>query len=1346
MNMEEKQPHPYLDKLLKRPIVKPKKEFIVNIKPPRAQLANAANAADTSTKNQSQLVVGLEESSDTFTKQVEEQRPQIEFVDEREKFNIDRELVLAKMREQMGVFQEIKTVDSKQANVDVDSALNIPSSSLFAEDDEAAATAIDLHKLEKAKEKEDALPVDVSRETKLREELATVFDGVEDNPAAEKYDIREETVERKAVAAKRKPLAKQTMRVENELVQQMHARLPPPDKIVFRVSNHYMENRKMYVQKLSELFKEYNKELLDEESNISCDPSTRTDKEQLMIHQRVAREYLNLYTPYRGLLLYYGLGAGKTLASIAIAEGMKSHKKIVLMTPASLKSNYMTELKKYGEQLYRKNQYWEFISTEGRPEYVAILSSILSLKREFIVKNKGAFLVDVSKKESNFQDLEPRQQQLLDLQLEEMIRAKYLDINYNGLNDRIFNEMTANGEKNPFDNSVVVVDEAHNLVSWIVNKLKKPRSMAAKMYDYLMDAENARIVLLSGTPVINYPNEIAVLFNILRGYIKTWEFQITSKNFDKEKLLEYFDKENFKIYDYIDYTNGKLSITRNPFGFINAKRAINSTKEVVVSERKKEVLEYEVPKTVVKRKNKPDVGEVDEEIAADIKVNEPVADEPPKENAPVRKAAAVRKAPAKKTVKRADEVAVDDQKGGAKKRKTLKERTIDDLFEIKDGVVIEKYREPILETGEKQEEIERELLQHFNNMGEMQGEMYKGGGDSGDSGKMQGGDVLVSQQYKGVYFKDEQGNISDTAFVNKIKQILTKYEVTFAPTIQLQKYKCLPDDPDTFNTLFVDKDSQIVKNINLFKKRILGLTSYFRSAQEGLLPNFILDENGSNYHMEHVEMSDHQFKEYTKYRVAEIKEQDRNAMKRGQKGDKMDEISGTYRIYSRSACNFSFPDAIKRPMPDPKRKADAADAVGAEADADAISLDNMKMLENYDIEKPEDAIAEEDEPAEPVPESYAAKIKHAMDMMLKGANMEPHPLSREGLAIYSPKFLRMIENVADEKNRGMHLVYSDFLTLEGINMFKLVLQHNGYAEFKIKKVGSEWDIEGWDDEETRRKPKFMLYTGQATTQEKEILRNIWNSDWKFVPTSIVNKIESVAETNKMGEIARVLMITAAGAEGINLKNTRFVHVMESYWNMVRVDQVVGRARRICSHYDLPKEYQNVKVFYYLSTFSKKQVEGKENKDVMIRDVDKKGHPITTDEYLYMKSVDKDFLNRQLLKAVKETAIDCNLYSKTRESEKLVCYGFGKVKSNDFSSFPQIEEDEKVRDELNVKEQKLELKKIVIKKEGKEIRFIQDAEFNVYDHDVYENSGMLVPLGKLVPKGRGRMFVPIQPNV
>ena len=44
-----------------------------------------------------------------------------------------------------------------------------------------------------------------------------------------------------------------------------------------------------------------------------------------------------------------------------------------------------------------------------------------------------------------------------------------------------------------------------------------------------MDAIDCRVVFLTGTPMINYPNEIGILFNMLRGYIKTYHFKIDVK-------------------------------------------------------------------------------------------------------------------------------------------------------------------------------------------------------------------------------------------------------------------------------------------------------------------------------------------------------------------------------------------------------------------------------------------------------------------------------------------------------------------------------------------------------------------------------------------------------------------------------------------------------------------------------------------------------------------------------------------------------------------------------------------------------------------------------------------------
>ena len=127
-----------------------------------------------------------------------------------------------------------------------------------------------------------------------------------------------------------------------------------------------------------------------------------------------------------------------------------------------------------------------------------------------------------------------------------------------------------------------------------------------------------------------------------------------------------------------------------------------------------------------------------------------------------------------------------------------------------------------------------------------------------------------------------------------------------------------------------------------------------------------------------------------------------------------------------------------------------------------------------------------------------------------------------------------------------------------------------------------------EEEDDIEKPKFVLYTGTESIEEKEIIRNVYNGNWDYVPASISSKLMQKAENNNMGEVIKIMMITSSGAEGINLKNTRFVHIVEPYWHMVRVEQVVGRARRICSHQDLPPDMRNVKVFLYVSTLSDAQ--------------------------------------------------------------------------------------------------------------------------------------------------------------
>lgn len=64
---------------------------------------------------------------------------------------------------------------------------------------------------------------------------------------------------------------------------------------------------------------------------------------------------------------------------------------------------------------------------------------------------------------------------------------------------------------------------------------------------------------------------------------------------------------------------------------------------------------------------------------------------------------------------------------------------------------------------------------------------------------------------------------------------------------------------------------------------------------------------------------------------------------------------------------------------------------------------------------------------------------------------------------------------------------------------------------------------------------------------------------------------------------KTLLISSAGAEGLDSKGTNEVHVLEPHWNEQKIKQVVGRAVRFKSHSHLPEDQRHVDVYHYLSS-------------------------------------------------------------------------------------------------------------------------------------------------------------------
>ena len=110
----------------------------------------------------------------------------------------------------------------------------------------------------------------------------------------------------------------------------------------------------------------------------------------------------------------------------------------------------------------------------------------------------------------------------------------------------------------------------------------------------------------------------------------------------------------------------------------------------------------------------------------------------------------------------------------------------------------------------------------------------------------------------------------------RIKGILNKHNIDIISNI-IKPYTALPEKLDTFNSLFINDTTGEMKNINMFKRRIIGLTSYFRSAKEGLMPDFDIDKD---LQILQIPMSDFQFKLYEDARKSERDQEKNNARKK----------------------------------------------------------------------------------------------------------------------------------------------------------------------------------------------------------------------------------------------------------------------------------------------------------------------------------------------------------------------------------------------------------------------------------------------------------------------------------
>lgn len=430
-----------------------------------------------------------------------------------------------------------------------------------------------------------------------------------------------------------------------------------------------------------------------------------------------------------------------------------------------------------------------------------------------------------------------------------------------------------------------------------------------------------------------------------------------------------------------------------------------------------------------------------------------------------------------------------------------------------------------------------------------------------------------------------------------------------------------PSSELEFNRTFITESTYPILNPlkrNMFQRRILGLVSYYIGATPDLY---------ARQELKYVNLPMSQY-QYSVYRVFEKLEAE--IQKRARRYGKQSQL---YRTYTRQASNFVFPyvnmniTGELRPRPNKfkitEKIADNLEKgkiqeIQNENEREQISR-YIKAMETYIVET----------------EKYFQNI-HKEDIKKGRTIFDDLDDFKEGFEnVFSEKFLKYYKSNSPKSNLihemydcspkmtaivfmsyvspGKVMVYTNYVVMEGIDMLKVYYRLAGFNDYTVSQKDNM---------------SYCEYHGRIDPKDRIKIKNMFND-----------------KNNIRGNKCKIIMLSPSATEGIQLYNIRQEHIMEPYWTEVRIQQVIGRGIRQCSHKDLPMEERVVTVYRY------KMVKPSTlDPDDTVRD--------TTDQYIEDQAKAKANLMESFLGSMKESAVDCELFrAHNMMSQSYYCFKF-----------------------------------------------------------------------------------------
>lgn len=517
---------------------------------------------------------------------------------------------------------------------------------------------------------------------------------------------------------------------------------------------------------------------------------------------------------------------------------------------------------------------------------------------------------------------------------------------------------------------------------------------------------------------------------------------------------------------------------------------------------------------------------------------------------------------------------------------------------------------------------------------------------------------------------------------------------------------------EEFNKIFIDeKTNEINKeHINTFQRRILGLTSYYDNPDPRLYAKKIIKNID-------IELPEYQ-KIVNKHYTEEEKEQN------------LKYDSDNYMAFSRLTCNFAFPtthgiSGDKRPKQKDFNLTDneIQELINkGEKNIDKVKfkkegfekakqkfikafLDFINELEEKDKKEKKNMLKDIEEIKKNVKGDFSL-INKTLKEYVNNKNCSN---LLKNLYYCSAKYCCIC--ICCYFSPGPVIIYSNYVQMEGFQIMKIYLEKFGFGDYYKTKLKKDYDYK-----------RYISFTGEESQEVRK--ENV--------------KIESNKE-NLDGKYVMIVLISFAGAEGVSLNHIRQEHITEPHWNENRIDQVMARGIRFCSHKYLKKEDRNVLIFKYRSICNEY-----ETADVILSKIAEK-----------KKKINISFLN-----AAKASSIDCILNNEVNnqwldEKNKIKCFEFNEnelIKSQITQAYKLniyddllIDNGQNSNKSYAVDEQLIEISAVIENKDGsvdndEKKYWLNRTSGVIYDYDDFYIIGTVKKIDDVLVNYNGKFII------